>query len=107
MRPPLRHRLTGAQWLRIDVAGAYAAAMPLVAGAVWFAGMSVSYRRQYDEAVAADWERRLPADRERARQAVRQERVRIAREIHDVAVPQPHGHDRAGRRRPPGRTAPG
>jgi signal transduction histidine kinase len=69
-----------------DVAGAYAAAAPLVAGALWFAGDSVSYRRQYDEAVAAERERRLLADRERARQAVREERVRIAREIHDVVA---------------------
>jgi signal transduction histidine kinase len=69
-----------------DVAGAYAAATPLVAGALWFAGDSVSYRRQYDEAVAAERERRRLADRERARQAVREERVRIAREIHDVVA---------------------
>jgi signal transduction histidine kinase len=69
-----------------DVAGAYAAATPLVAGALWFAGDSASYRRQYDEAVAADRERRRLADRERARQAVREERVRIAREIHDVVA---------------------
>jgi signal transduction histidine kinase len=69
-----------------DVAGAYAAALPLVAGALWFAGDSVSYRRQYDEAVAAEQERRLLADQERARQAVREERVRIAREIHDVVA---------------------
>jgi signal transduction histidine kinase len=69
-----------------DVAGAYAAAAPLVAGALWFAGDRVSYRRQYDEAVAAERERLLLADRERARQAVRQERVRIAREIHDIVA---------------------
>ncbi len=69
-----------------DVAGAYAAAMPLVAGVLWFAGVSVSYRRQYDEAVAAERERRLLADQERASQAVREERVRIAREIHDVVA---------------------
>jgi signal transduction histidine kinase len=68
------------------VAGAYAAATPLVAGALWFAGDSVSYRRQYDEAVAAERERRRLAERDRARQAVREERVRIAREIHDVVA---------------------
>jgi len=69
-----------------DVAGSYAAATPLVAGALWFAGDSVSYRRHYDEAVAAEREGRRLADQERARQAVREERVRIAREIHDVVA---------------------
>lgn len=68
------------------VAGTYAAATPLVTGALWFAGDSVSYRRQYDQAVAAEEARRRQAERDNARQAVREERVRIAREIHDVVA---------------------
>jgi len=69
-----------------DVAGAYVTAVVLVTGALWFAGDSERYRRQYDQAVAADAERLRRAERERSRQAVKEERIRIAREIHDVVA---------------------
>jgi signal transduction histidine kinase len=51
----------------------------LTAGACWFVGDSVRARRQYLAGVAEQ-------TRERGIQAVRAERVRIARELHDVVV---------------------
>ncbi len=69
-----------------DVAGAYVTAAVLVTGAGWFAGESERYRRQYDRAVAAEADRQRRAQLELSRQAVREERIRIAREIHDVVA---------------------
>jgi signal transduction histidine kinase len=68
------------------VAGSYATSLAFVTGALWFAGDSERYRRQYDRAVAAGQERLRQEDLARARQAIREERVRIAREIHDVVA---------------------
>jgi len=69
-----------------DVAGAYVTVAALLTGAGWFAGDSERYRRQYDQVVAAEADRQRQAEFERSRQAVREERVRIAREIHDVVA---------------------
>ncbi len=55
---------------------------PLVAG--WFAGDSMATRRRYLAGLAEQAERERANEAERARQQVRQERVRIARELHDV-----------------------
>jgi signal transduction histidine kinase len=51
--------------------------------AAWFIGDGIAARRRYLAMLAqqADWERA-----ERARQEVREERVRIARELHDVVA---------------------
>jgi signal transduction histidine kinase len=56
--------------------------MPVVAA--WFVGDSVAARRRYLAGLAEQAERERAADAERARQEVREERVRIARELHDV-----------------------
>ncbi|HZR52738.1 MAG TPA: sensor histidine kinase [Streptosporangiaceae bacterium] len=55
--------------------------VPLVAA--WFIGDGIAARRRYLAVLAqqAEWERA-----ERARQEVREERVRIARELHDVVA---------------------
>ncbi len=55
----------------------------LVLAAAWFVGDSVSARRTY---VAATAEQEQVAQAERGRQLVREERVRIARELHDVVA---------------------
>jgi signal transduction histidine kinase len=55
----------------------------LVLAAAWFVGDSVSARRAY---IASATEQELVAESIRARQAVREERVRIARELHDVVA---------------------
>lgn len=52
--------------------------------AAWFIGDSVATRRRYAAGLAAQAEQERLAEIERARQAVRKERVRIARELHDV-----------------------
>jgi signal transduction histidine kinase len=57
---------------------------PLIAG--WFVGDSVAARRRYVAGLAAQAERERAAEAERARQQVRAERVRIAREMHDVVA---------------------
>ncbi|MGH3070046.1 MAG: sensor histidine kinase [Streptosporangiaceae bacterium] len=54
-----------------------------LAGA-WFIADSVAARRRYLAGLAAQAERERAAEAERARQEVREERVRIARELHDV-----------------------
>jgi signal transduction histidine kinase len=58
--------------------------LPLAAG--WFIGDSVAARRRYLTGLAEQARKELAADAERARQQVREERVRIARELHDVVA---------------------
>jgi signal transduction histidine kinase len=58
----------------------------LVAGALWFIGDSVRERRRYLAGLAEQAAQRHRAEAERGRQAVREERVRIARELHDVVA---------------------
>ena len=58
--------------------------MPL--GAAWFVGDAVAARRQYLAGLAEQARREQAAEAERARQQVREERVRIARELHDVVA---------------------
>ena len=57
---------------------------PLVAG--WFVGDSVAARRRYVAGLAEQAERERSAEAERARQDLREERVRIAHELHDVVA---------------------
>jgi signal transduction histidine kinase len=54
--------------------------------AAWFIGDSVAARRRYLAGLAQQAERERAAEAERARQDVREERVRIARELHDVVA---------------------
>ena len=58
--------------------------LPLVAG--WFTGDSVAARRRYLAGLAEQARREQAAEAERARLQVHQERVRIARELHDVVA---------------------
>jgi len=58
--------------------------LPLAAA--WFIGDSVAARRRYVAGLAEQAERERAAQAERARQEVREERVRIARELHDVVA---------------------
>ena len=75
-------------WLAVRyaaVAGeAVVAYLPLVAG--WFTGDSVAARRRYLAGLAEQAERERAAEVERAHQQVREERVRIAHELHDVVA---------------------
>jgi len=57
---------------------------PLVAG--WFVGDSVAARRCYVAGLVEQAERERAAEAERACQEVREERVRIAHELHDVVA---------------------
>ncbi|MBV9735685.1 MAG: hypothetical protein JO209_07220, partial [Acidisphaera sp.] len=57
---------------------------PLAAG--WFVGDATTTRRRYLAGLAAQAEREREAEAERARQEIREERVRIARELHDVVA---------------------
>jgi signal transduction histidine kinase len=57
---------------------------PLVAG--WFVGDSVAARRRYLAGLAEQAERERAAEAERDRQEIREERVRIAHELHDVVA---------------------
>jgi signal transduction histidine kinase len=57
---------------------------PLAAG--WFVGDSVKTRRRYQAGLAEQAERERAAEAERARQQVVEERMRIARELHDVVA---------------------
>jgi signal transduction histidine kinase len=66
------------------VGAAVAGYLPLVAG--WFTGDSVAARRRYLAGLAEQAEKERAAEAERARQQVREERVRIARELHDVVA---------------------
>jgi signal transduction histidine kinase len=54
--------------------------------AAWFIGDSVATRRRYLAGLAEQAERERAAEAERARQDTREERVRIARELHDVVA---------------------
>jgi signal transduction histidine kinase len=58
--------------------------LPLTAG--WFTGDSVAARRRYLAGLAEQADRERAAEIERARQQVREERVRIAHELHDVVA---------------------
>jgi signal transduction histidine kinase len=58
----------------------------LVAGALWFAGDSVRERRRYLAGLAEQAALQQRAEAECARRAIREERVRIARELHDVVA---------------------
>lgn len=58
--------------------------LPLAAG--WFTGDSVAARRRYLAGLAEQAEKERAAEAEQARQQVREERVRIARELHDVVA---------------------
>ena len=58
--------------------------LPLMAG--WFTGDSVAARRRYLAGLADQARHEQAAEAERARQQVREERVRIAREMHDVVA---------------------
>jgi signal transduction histidine kinase len=57
---------------------------PLIAA--WFVGDSVAAQRCYAAGLAAQADRERAAEAERARQQVSAERVRIARELHDVVA---------------------
>jgi signal transduction histidine kinase len=52
----------------------------------WFVGDSVATRRRYLAGLAEQAQRERAAEAERARQQVSQERIRIARELHDVVA---------------------
>jgi signal transduction histidine kinase len=56
----------------------------VVAGALWFIGCSVRERRRYLAGLAEQAAQRQRAEADREHQAVREERIRIARELHDV-----------------------
>jgi signal transduction histidine kinase len=58
----------------------------LVAGALWFVGGSVRERSKYLAGLAGQEAERRQAEAERSRQAIREERIRIARELHDVVA---------------------
>lgn len=57
---------------------------PVVAAAAWFVGDAVRARRAYDAGLANQAAQRQREEVERARRSVVEERVRIARELHDV-----------------------
>jgi signal transduction histidine kinase len=57
---------------------------PLLAG--WFVGEAAATRRRYLAGLAEQAERERAAEAERARQEICEERVRIARELHDVVA---------------------
>ncbi len=58
----------------------------VAAGAIWFVADSVREKRKYLAGLAEQAAQRQQAEAERNRQAVREERVRIARELHDVVA---------------------
>jgi len=58
--------------------------LPLAAA--WFIGDSVAARRRYQSGLAEQRERERAAEAEHARHQVHSERVRIARELHDVVA---------------------
>ena len=58
----------------------------LAAAAIWFVADSIRERRRYLAGLAEQARQRRQAEADRNRQAVRAERVRIARELHDVVA---------------------
>ena len=58
----------------------------LPVAAAWFVGDSIAARRRYVAGLIEQVEQRRSAEDERSRQAVREERVHIARELHDVVA---------------------
>lgn len=58
--------------------------LPLVAA--WFVGDAVAAQRRYQAGLAEQAERELAAEEDRAERAVREERVHIAQELHDVVA---------------------
>jgi signal transduction histidine kinase len=58
----------------------------VAAGAIWFVADSVRERRKYLAGLAEQAAQRQQAEAEANRRAVREERVRIARELHDVVA---------------------
>jgi signal transduction histidine kinase len=59
---------------------------PVVAAAAWFLGDSVRARRAYTAGLAEQAAQRQREEVERSRRSVVEERVRIARELHDVVA---------------------
>jgi len=58
----------------------------LLAAAAWFAGDSVRTRRAYQAGLAEQAEERQRREAERAQRAIVEERLEIARELHDVVA---------------------
>jgi signal transduction histidine kinase len=58
----------------------------VIVGAAWFIGDSVRARRKYVAGLIAQAVERQGAEADRHQQAVRSQRVRIAREVHDVVA---------------------
>jgi len=58
----------------------------VMCGAMWFVGDSVRERRRYLAGLAGQAEQRRLAEAERGLRAAQEERVRIARELHDVVA---------------------
>jgi signal transduction histidine kinase len=58
----------------------------MVAAGLWFVGDSVRERRKYLAGLAEQEAERRQAEAQRSSQALREERVRIARELHDVVA---------------------
>lgn len=55
-------------------------------GAAWFVGDAVAARRRYQAGLLEQAAREQATEAERARQQIREERVRIAQELHDVVA---------------------
>lgn len=55
-------------------------------GAAWFVGDAVAARRRYQAGLLEQTAREQAAEAERARQQIREERIRIAQELHDVVA---------------------
>jgi signal transduction histidine kinase len=55
-------------------------------GAAWFVGDAVAARRRYQAGLFEQAAREQAAEAERARQQIREERVRIAQELHDIVA---------------------
>jgi signal transduction histidine kinase len=55
-------------------------------GAAWFMGDAAAARRRYQAGILEQAAREESAEAERARQRIREERIRIAQELHDVVA---------------------